>query len=110
MDFTDLLSLPETNTEINSNLAVLLYFSTPHCNVCKVLKPKILLMLGEKYPEFKAYYINIEKSPAIAGQMSIFTIPTLLIFFGGKEFYRISRNISLEELMKTIERPYGILF
>jgi thioredoxin 1 len=110
MVYTVVSTLPELDSKIKSNLAAAMYFSTQYCSVCKVLKPKLLSMLEEDYPEFNLFYIDIEKSPVIAGQMRIFTIPSLLIFFGGKEFYRISRNISLEELKKTIERPYGLMF
>jgi len=110
MFFKDLYSLTDLEQEIGSNPASAVYFSAPHCNVCKVLKPKLLSMLEEEYPEFGVFYVDIEKSPLIAGQMRIFSIPTLLVFFGGKEFYRMSRNISLEELKKIIERPYGIMF
>lgn len=110
MDFADLPGLTELNQEIASNPAAVFYFSAQHCSVCKILKPKLLLMLEEEYPEFRAFYVDIEKAPLVAGQMGIFTIPTLLIFFGGKEFYRISRNFSVEELKKTIMRPYNLLF
>jgi len=110
MEFTDIYSLPDLQHEIEANPAAAFYFSAPHCNVCKVLKPKVLSLLEEEFPEFRAFYIDIDKSPLIAGQMRIFSIPTLLIFFGGKEFYRISRNISIVELKNSIERPYGMLF
>ncbi|MCB9013415.1 MAG: thioredoxin family protein [Bacteroidales bacterium] len=110
MEFIDLFSLDDLNHEIADKQAAAFYFSAPHCNVCKVLKPKLQAMLEEDFPEFKLFYVDIEKSPVIAGQMRIFSIPTLLVYFGGKEFYRISRNISLEELRKTIERPYNMIF
>jgi len=110
LEFNDIYSLSGLEQEISSNPAAAVYFSAPHCNVCKVLKPKLQEMLEENYPEFRLLYVDIEKSPLIAGQQRIFSIPTLLVFFGGKEFYRISRNISLEELNKTISRPYGLMF
>jgi thioredoxin 1 len=110
MEFNNLHSIAELQDEIKVNEAVMLYFSTPDCNVCKVIKPKLLSMIEEDFPEFRMYYIDIEKSPQISGQMNIFSVPTLLIFFQGKEFYRLSRNISLEELRKTIKRPYELLF
>lgn len=110
MIYTEINSEIEFNEAINSNSAVLVYFSAPGCNVCKVLKPKILEMLEISFPKFNSFYCDIEKSPIIAGQQRIFTIPTLLVFFEEKEFYRISRNISIEELKKSIERPYSLLF
>jgi thioredoxin 1 len=110
MNYTEINAEIEFSMAINSNSAVLVYFSAPGCNVCKVLKPKILDMLESEFPKFKAFYCDIEKSPLIAGQLRIFTIPTLLVFFEEKEFYRMSRNISIEELKKNLERPYSMLF
>ena len=110
MEFNEVNSFSEFENIPGSNKAVLFYFSTAQCSVCKVLKPKLKQMIEEGFPEFRLFYIDIEKFPLIAGQMSIFAIPTLLIFFEGKEFYRISRNISLDELQKTIERPYKMVF
>jgi thioredoxin 1 len=110
MNFRDIEDFMDLQNEYKSNKACLFYFSTTSCNVCKVIKPKLLSMLETNYPEFKPYYTDIEKSPYIAGQMRVFSVPTLIIFLDGKEFYRLSRNISIDELEKTIKRPYGLLF
>jgi thioredoxin-like negative regulator of GroEL len=110
MTFNEIYSLSEFEKTLDQNQAALFYFSASHCSVCKVLKPKLNQMIENDYPEIHLFYIDIEKYPQIAGQMRIFTIPTLLIYFEGKEFYRISRNISLEALKTTIERPYHMLF
>jgi thioredoxin len=97
--------------EINSNNeAVLIYFSSESCSVCKVLKPKIAGLIESEFPKMKLFYVDIEKSPLISGQYRIFTIPTLLVFFDGKEYIRKSRNIGLRELQEEIERPYGMVF
>ena len=109
MKYKDLYTMDDLQAQIAANDANLFYFSTPYCNVCKVIKPKLLEMMERQYPSFNMFYIDTEKSPFVAGQMYIFTVPTLLIYFKGKEFYRISRNISIEELAKTIKRPYELL-
>ena len=110
MQFKDISSLENILDEIQKNPAVIVYFSAPHCSVCKVIKPKLLHLLDYKFPKFELLYVNIEDSALVAGQFRIFSIPTLLVYFEGKEFYRLSRNISLEELGTTIERPYTLLF
>ncbi len=51
-----------------------------------------------------------DKSPVISGQHRVFTIPTILLFFEGREHLRFSRNISLHQLEETIEKPYGLVF
>ena len=90
--------------------AALLYFTSPECNVCKVLKPKIKELVDTKFPKLSLRFINVLEEPELAGQYQIFTVPVLLIFFEGKEFFRKARNISIFELEKEIARPYSLLF
>lgn len=97
-------------TRISSENGLLLYFSSDSCSVCKVLKPKVAELLHKKFPAIHALYVNTELSPVIAGQFRVFTIPTILIFFEGKEQQRFSRNISIHQLEASIERPYGLIF
>lgn len=95
---------------IQDEKAVLFYFSHEQCNVCKVLKPKIAELLGTDFPEMKMFYIDTVNLPLISGQERIFAVPTLIVFFEGKEYIRKSRNIGLDELRREIERPYGFIF
>jgi len=95
---------------IDSDKGLLLYFSSESCSVCKVLKPKVAELLREKYPLMQSLYVDTEKSPVISGQFRVFTIPTILIYFEGKEQVRYSRNISMHQLEASIERPYQLIF
>ena len=95
---------------IESDKGLLLYFSSESCSVCKVLKPKVNELLLEKFPGMSALYVDTEKSPLIAGQFRVFTIPTILIYFNGREQVRYSRNISMHQLEASIARPYELLF
>ncbi len=90
--------------------AVLVYFSHEKCNVCKVLKPKVAQMLEQKFPKVKMVYADTVNSPEIAGQNSVFAVPTIVTFMGGREYIRKSRNIGIRELEEAIERPYGMMF
>lgn len=90
--------------------AALFYFSTTTCNVCKVLKPKVKELIESEFPKINLYYVDIEKAPVVSGQFRIFSIPTLLVYFGGKEYLRKSRTIGLGELASEIGRPYGLMF
>ena len=88
----------------------LMYFSHEQCGVCQVLRPKVEQMVAENYPELEFMYINVRKTPAIAAAFSVFTVPVILVFFEGQEFYRFARNIGVGELQRSIERPYGLKF
>ena len=98
------------NEVIEKEDAALFYFSHEQCNVCKVLKPKVAEMLTSEFTEMKMYYCDTKKSPELAAQNSIFAVPTLLIYFGGRESIRKSRNIGINELREHIERPYSMIF
>jgi thioredoxin-like negative regulator of GroEL len=97
-------------SQIIENQAVILYLTSPECNVCKVLKPKVREMVDEKFPDMSLHFIDISQYPKIAADLQVFTVPVILVYFEGREFFRKVRNISLIELEKEISRPYDLLF
>ena len=103
----DLVRLQE---KIAAEKGVLLYFSNDSCSVCKVLRPKVAELLRDRFPLMASNYVDTDKSPVISGQFRVFTIPTILIFFEGREQVRYSRNISMHQLEDTLSRPYSLLF
>jgi len=94
---------------INENLAVMVYFSAPTCNVCHALKPKLLEALDTNFKEFKIESVDISTDEDIAPHFGVFAIPTVLIFLDGKEFLRKSRHMSVDEVVRDIKRPYEIM-
>lgn len=102
--FNDLIKLVEESP------AVCFYLSTPECNVCKVLKPKVIEMLMKDFPKIEFHYVDLNEAKEIAGQLSVFAVPTILIFFDGKEIIRASRNIHIEKLRELINRYYKMIF
>lgn len=95
---------------VESKKAVCFYLSTTECNVCKVLKPKILEMVENNFPEINFCYVDLNEAKEISGQLSVFSVPTILVYFEGKETIRVSRNVHLEELREQIERYYKMIF
>ena len=96
--------------KIKSEKGLLVYFSNDSCSVCKVLKPKVYTLLLNRFPNMASYYVDTDKSPVISGQHRVFTIPTILLFFEGKEHVRFSRNISLHQLEDAMVKPYNLVF
>ena len=103
-------SLEEFKEFTSKNGGAVTYFSTPQCNVCKVLKPKLKEMLAEHFPEMKFAYVNTVEAQEIAAQNQVFTVPTILFHLDGKEFIRKSRNVNLNVLAEELERPYDMMF
>lgn len=94
---------------IEENLAVMVYFSAPTCNVCHALKPKLLEAIDENFKEFEVVSIDVSEDQEVAAHFSVFAIPTVLIFLDGKEYIRKTRNMSVPEVVKEIKRPYEIM-
>ena len=94
---------------IKENLAVMVYFSAPSCNVCHALKPKLLEALDANFTEFKVESVDISVEEDIAPHFGVFAIPTVLVYLDGKEFLRKSRHMSVDEVIREIKRPYDIM-
>lgn len=105
-----ILTLEDFNKAAADNLAAAFYFTTPGCGVCKVLLPKIEELLIEQFVEIKLYKIDCTKAPEVSAQNNVFTVPTFLIFFEGREFIRKARSMSIDELADEIGRPYSMIF
>ena len=108
--FIPITTLQEYNQLVEQESALLFYFSTDECQVCKVLKPKVEQMVDENFPNMKLVYINLNQAPDIAAQNRIFTVPTLQVIFDRHEYIRKSRNFGVNELKSEILRPYGMMF
>jgi len=94
---------------INENLAVMVYFSAPTCNVCHSLKPKLMQAMENNFDKFEIVSIDTSVEVETSAQHNVFAIPTVLVFLDGKEFLRKSRHMSVEEVIKEIKRPYEIM-
>jgi thioredoxin-like negative regulator of GroEL len=94
---------------IEENPAIMLYFSAPTCNVCHALKPKLLEAIESNFEQFKIVSIDTSVEQEVAAHFSVFAIPTVLVFLDGREFLRRSRHMSVDEVVRDIERPYSVM-
>ena len=93
-------SLAELNSEIESHPAIILYFSSPGCGVCHAVLPRVEEMAEDS--DIPLIYINIERVPEASGQLSVFTVPTVLLYWEKREYHRQSRFIDFHELSRRM--------
>jgi thiol-disulfide isomerase/thioredoxin len=110
MDYKTVESLGQLNSLLEDEGINLVYFSHHNCNVCKVLKPRISELITNNFQRISLYYVNTFEQPEIAGQFSVFTVPTILLFVDNKEYIRESRHISLDAFQERIEKLYSVYF
>lgn len=90
--------------------AVFAWFGGDHCNVCQVLRPQVFAMLEEAFPLLTLAYIDTARAAELAAQMGVFTIPSMIAYFDGRETLRRERNVSLGDLRTGLRRPYSLFF
>ena len=103
-------SISQFNLILAENDAVLAYFSTETGSVCHVLKPKVIEMVSDSFPKMKMVFIESDKLPELAARNRVFTAPTVVVFFAGRETIRKSRAFGVDELRSEIQRPYSLMF
>ena len=102
-------SYDELQLELRDNIAAIVYFSSPTCNVCQVLRPKIMQALETNFPKIKRLHVDISITPEIGSEFRVLAAPTVILFLEGKEFIRKYRTISVDQLLSEIKRPYEMM-
>jgi len=89
---------------INGSTPVLVDFFAEWCGPCKLMKPvleELHIRMGKKLRILK---IDIDKSPAVANNLQIQSVPTLMLFQHGKPLWRKSGVVPATQLEKIIEQ------
>ena len=84
---------------LKSDKPVLVDFWAAWCGPCRMVGPIVEQIAGE-HPEYKVGKIDVDDQPELAGQFSIMSIPTLLVFKDGKVHNKTVGVTSKENLLK----------
>jgi thioredoxin-like negative regulator of GroEL len=102
---------PETLAELKQDEpALMLYFHNDVCGVCKVLWPKVEALIKERFPQVRVIRVDANESRELAGQLQMLSIPGILLYLDGHEYYRGNGMVSIGQLGEQIARPYHLLF
>ena len=69
---------------INSDVPVLVDFWAPWCGPCRAMAPTVDAVADEYAGKVKVGKLNTDDNPGTASRYQIRSIPTLLLFKGGK--------------------------
>jgi thiol-disulfide isomerase/thioredoxin len=103
----ELFSIDEINQFINSHLLAFLYISKTNCSVCHALLPKIKEVMAD-FPTIQLGFINADQVQDVAGYLSIFTAPVLILYVDGKEVLREARFVHIEAFREKVEKIYRL--
>jgi thiol-disulfide isomerase/thioredoxin len=98
-----LKNIKDIEQTIADNRLCLFYIKALDCGVCNVMLDKVV-RLADLFPSLTSFYTDITEEPLIAGKFLVYSGPTVLLLMDGKEVYRGSQFIDLEELEYNISR------
>ena len=81
-----------------NDVPVLVDCWAPWCGPCQSFAPIFAQLAAQSEPYLRCAKLNTESVPSIAQDWGIRSIPTLILFKGGREVERVSGAMSLQQL------------
>jgi thioredoxin 1 len=104
------MTLHHFHSLLTTHPAFMLYFYNDTCEVCAVLWPRVEALVKEMFPKIELIRVQADESRELAGQLRMLSVPGMLLFLDGREYFRANGMIAMEELERKIGRPYGLMF
>lgn len=89
---------------LESKLPVLVDFWAPWCGPCRIIAPVVDEIAKEFGGKLKCVKLNTDESPNVASEFGIRSIPTIMVFKGGKKCETIIGAVPKSTIVQTVEK------
>jgi thioredoxin 2 len=86
-----------------SDLPVLVDFWAPWCGPCKMMAPQFAHAANLLEPRVRLAKVNTEAEQALGAQYGIRSIPTLVLFKGGREAARQAGAMGAQDIVRWVQ-------
>jgi thioredoxin len=87
-----------------SPLPVLLDAWAPWCGPCRMISPVVEELASQMTGRLRVGKLNVDENPSTTARFNIRSIPTLLVFNGGREIDRIVGVQPKSEIARRVQR------
>ena len=88
---------------LKSESPVLVDFWAAWCAPCRIVDPIVEELAGEYGNKLKVGKLNVDENPASAGNYNVMSIPTIMLFKGGKPMKSVVGAQAKENFKKAID-------
>lgn len=89
---------------LDSNVPVLIDFWAEWCAPCRALGPTLEEVASEMKGQIKIVKMNVDENPDVPTQFGVRSIPTLLLFKGGRQVDQALGNMPKAQVINFIKK------